>query len=155
MKSKQRIIEDIRAFNRYYTGLIGLLNVHLLDSEYSLAEVRILYEINTHQPVSASQIMSEMGIDKGYLSRVLKQLEKNGLISKQVSGEDARVTLVSLTAKGETLFSKLNAASDQQIETLITNLTREQQRALVEHMQAIKVLLTEKTTSRPVLMFLR
>ena len=146
MKRKQRTIEEIRAFNRYYTGLIGLLNDHLLDSEYSLAEVRILYEINTHQPVSASKIMSEMGIDKGYLSRVLKQLEKNGLISKQVSGEDARVTLVSLTAKGETLFSRLNAASDQQVETLIKNLTREQQRALVEHMQAIKVLLTVKTS---------
>lgn len=145
MKGKQRTIEEIRAFNRYYTGLIGLLNDHLLDSEYSLAEVRILYEINTHQPVSASQIMSEMGIDKGYLSRVLKQLEKNGLISKQVSDEDARVTLVSLTAKGETLFSKLNAASDQQIETLITSLTREQQRTLVAHMQAIKELLTVKT----------
>src|SRR5689334_14391159 len=99
MKSKQRTIEEIRAFNRYYTGLIGLLNDHLLNSEYSLAEVRILYEINTHQPVSASRIMSEMGIDKGYLSRVLKQLDKNGLIEKQVSGEDARVTLVSLTAK--------------------------------------------------------
>ena len=146
MKSKKRTIEEIRAFNRYYTGLIGLLNDHLLDSEYSLAEVRILYEINTHQPVSASQIMSEMGIDKGYLSRVLKQFEKNGLISKQVWGEDARVTLVSLTAKGETLFSKLNAASDQQIESLITNLTREQQRTLVEHMQAIKGLLTIKTS---------
>lgn len=146
MKSKQRTIEEIRAFNRYYTGLIGLLNDHLLDSEYSLSEVRILYEINTHQPVSASRIMSEMGIDKGYLSRVLKQLEKNGLISKQVSGEDARVTLVSLTAKGETLFSRLNAASDKQIEALITNLTREEQQTLVGHMQAIKVLLTVKTT---------
>ncbi|MET3887731.1 DNA-binding MarR family transcriptional regulator [Chitinophagaceae bacterium OAS944] len=146
MKSKQRTIEEIRAFNRYYTGLIGLLNDHLLDSEYSLAEVRILYEINTHQPVSASQIMSEMGIDKGYLSRVLKQLEKNGLISKQVSDEDARVALVSLTAKGETLFSKLNAASDQQIEALITNLSRDEQRTLIEHMHAIKVLLTVKTS---------
>ena len=91
--------------------------------------------------------MSEMGIDKVYLSRVLKQLEKNGLISKQVSGEDARVTLVSLTAKGETLFSKLNAASDQQIEMLITNLSRDEQRTLIGHMQAIKVLLTVKTPS--------
>jgi DNA-binding MarR family transcriptional regulator len=144
MKSKQQTIEDIRAFNRYYTGLIGLLNDHLLNSEYSLAEVRILYEINTHQPVSASQIMTEMGIDKGYLSRVLKQFEKSGIISKQVSGEDARVTLVSLTAKGRTLFSKLNAASDQQVETLINKLTKEEQRTLVGHMQAIRVLLTVK-----------
>lgn len=144
MKNKQRTIEEIRAFNRYYTGLIGLLNDHLLNSEYSLAEVRILYEISTHQPVSASQIMLEMGIDKGYLSRVLKQLEKDHLISKQVSGEDARVTLVSLTAKGKTLFSDLNAASDRQIGELIDNLTREEQRTLVEHMQAIQALLTVK-----------
>jgi DNA-binding MarR family transcriptional regulator len=145
MKNKQQTIEDIRAFNRYYTGLIGLLNDHLLDSEYSLAEVRILYEINTHQPVSASQIMAEMGIDKGYLSRVLKQFEKSGLILKQVSGEDARVTLISLAAKGRILFSRLNAASDQQVETLISKLTKEEQRTLVGHMQAIKVLLTVKT----------
>ena len=144
MKSKQRTIEAIRAFNRYYTGLIGLLNDHLLDSEYSLAEVRILYEINTNQPVSASRIMSEMDIDKGYLSRVMKLFEKNGLISKQVSGEDARVTLVSLTPKGSTLFNELNAASNQQIETLINKLTKEEQRTLIGHMQAIRALLTTK-----------
>jgi DNA-binding MarR family transcriptional regulator len=144
MKSKQRTIEDIRAFNRYYTGLIGLLNDHLLDSEYSLAEVRILYEINTNQPVSASQIMAEMDIDKGYLSRVIKLFEKNGLISKQVSGEDARVTLVSLTPKGSALFNELNVASNQQIETLISKLTKEEQRTLVGHMQAIRVLLTAR-----------
>jgi DNA-binding MarR family transcriptional regulator len=145
MKSKQHAIEEIRAFNRYYTGLIGLLNDHLLDSEYSLAEVRILYEINTHQPVSASQIMSEMDIDKGYLSRVMKQFEKKRLISKQVSGEDARVTLVSLTPKGSKLFSELNAASNQQIESLIDKLTREEQQMLVEHMQAIRALLAAKS----------
>jgi DNA-binding MarR family transcriptional regulator len=145
MQSKQHAIEEIRAFNRYYTGLIGLLNDHLLDSEYSLAEVRILYEINTHQPVSASQIMSEMDIDKGYLSRVMKQFEKKRLISKQVSGEDARVTLVSLTPKGSKLFSELNAASNQQIESLIDKLTREEQQMLVEHMQAIRALLAAKS----------
>jgi DNA-binding MarR family transcriptional regulator len=144
MKSKQRTIEEIRAFNRYYTALIGLLNDHLLNSEYSLAEVRILYEIHTHQPVSASQIMAEMDIDKGYLSRVLTQFGKNGLISKQVSGEDARVTLVSLTTKGAALFSELNTASDQQIETLISKLSKEEQQTLVGHMQAIKSLLTMK-----------
>lgn len=144
MKSKQRTIEAIRAFNRYYTGLIGLLNDHLLDSEYSLAEVRILYEINTNQPVSASRIMSEMDIDKGYLSRVMKLFEKNGLISKQVSGEDARVTLVSLTSKGSALFNELNTASNQQIETLINKLTKEEQRLLVGHMQAIRALLATK-----------
>jgi DNA-binding MarR family transcriptional regulator len=88
--------------------------------------------------------MSEMDIDKGYLSRVMKLFEKNGLISKQVSGEDARVTLVSLTPKGSTLFNELNAASNQQIETLINKLTKEEQRLLVGHMQAIRALLATK-----------
>jgi len=142
MKEKQRIIDEIRAFNRYYTGLIGLLDDHLLDSDYSLVEARILYEIHTNEPVSASQIMSAMYIDKGYLSRVLKQFEKTGLISKQISEEDARVTLVSLTSKGTKLFNELNEASNQQIDTLIKSLNREKQQQLVQHMKAITNLLT-------------
>jgi DNA-binding MarR family transcriptional regulator len=142
MKDK-KIIDSIRAFNRYYTGLIGLLNDHLLDSEYSLVEVRILYEIHTNQPVSASQIMAEIHIDKGYLSRVLKQFEKAGLISKEISNEDARMTLVSLTEKGTQLFNELNDASNQQIATLIKKLTKEQQQQLAGHMQAIREILGE------------
>ncbi|MDJ1501972.1 MarR family winged helix-turn-helix transcriptional regulator [Xanthocytophaga agilis] len=143
MKDKQHIIDDIRAFNRYYTGLLGLLNNHLLDSDYSLAEARILYEIHSLQPVSASQIMSNIVIDKGYLSRVLKQFEKSGLISKQVSSEDARITLVSLTATGQTLFNKLNASSEEQIATLLNKLTGKEQQQLVGHMQAIRTLLSD------------
>lgn len=142
MKDK-KIIDSIRAFNRYYTGLIGLLNDHLLDSEYSLVEVRILYEIHTNQPVSASQIMAEIHIDKGYLSRVLKQFEKAGLISKEISDEDARMTLVSLTEKGAQLFNELNDASNQQIAALIKKLTKEQQQQLAGHMQAIRAILGE------------
>lgn len=144
MKGKQTAIQDIRAFNRFYTGLIGLLNDHLLDSNYSLAEVRILYEIHAHGQVSASQIMSVISIDKGYLSRVLKQFEKDGLIGKKVSKEDARVTLVSLTAKGNKLFAALNDASNQQIDALITPLAPAQQQELVHHMQAIMHLLKDK-----------
>ncbi|MDJ1479943.1 MarR family winged helix-turn-helix transcriptional regulator [Cytophagaceae bacterium YF14B1] len=143
MKDKQHIIDDIRAFNRYYTGLLGLLNNHLLDSDYSLAEARILYEIHSLQPVSASQIMSNIVIDKGYLSRVLKQFEKSGLISKQVSSEDARITLVSLTATGLTLFNKLNSASEEQIATLLNKLSSKEQQQLVGHMQAIRTLLSD------------
>ncbi|MBW8684487.1 MarR family winged helix-turn-helix transcriptional regulator [Chitinophaga rhizophila] len=141
MQEKQKTIDSIRSFNRYYTGLIGLLDDHLLDSEYSLVEARILYEIHTHQPVSASHIMSEIDIDKGYLSRVLKQFERKGLISKQLSEEDARVSLVSLTSSGSALFNELNKASDQQVITLIKRLSRQQQQQLVAHMEAIRELL--------------
>ncbi|SFN19376.1 DNA-binding transcriptional regulator, MarR family [Chitinophaga sp. YR627] len=143
MKDK-KIIDSIRAFNRYYTGLIGLLDDHLLNSDYSLVEARILYEIHTNQPVSASQIMTEIQIDKGYLSRVLKQFEKTGLILKEVSSEDARITLVSLTDKGDQLFNELNDTSNRQIAGLIKKLTKEQQQQLAGHMQAIREILSEE-----------
>lgn len=143
MKGKQATIQDIRAFNRFYTGLIGLLNDSLLDSDYSLAEVRVLYEIHAHGHISASQIMSLIYMDKGYLSRVLKQFEKDGLIAKKLSKEDARVTMVSLTAKGGKLFAALNEASNQQINTLITPLAPGQQQELVHHMNAIMHLLKD------------
>ncbi|NIG54535.1 MarR family winged helix-turn-helix transcriptional regulator [Chitinophaga sp. Cy-1792] len=141
MKVKQLTISSIRAFNRYYTKLLGLLNRHLLNSDYSLVEARIIYEIHTNGPLSASQMMSEIEIDKGYLSKVLKQFEHAGLISKQRAVEDARITLLSLTAKGAALFTKLNSASEMQIEMLIDKLTAEEQRQLVGHMQAIQQLL--------------
>ncbi|ACU60133.1 MarR family winged helix-turn-helix transcriptional regulator [Chitinophaga pinensis] len=140
MKDK-KIIESIRAFNRYYTDLIGLLDDHLLNSDYSLVEARTLYEVYSHQPVSASQIMAEIHIDKGYLSRILKQFEKKGIISKEISDEDARITLVSLTEKGTQLVHELNDTSNQQIGALIKKLTKEEQQELLRHMQAIRELL--------------
>jgi DNA-binding MarR family transcriptional regulator len=82
MKDKTKLIQDIREFNRFYTRLIGLLDGHLLDSNYSLAEARILYEIYTGKQISASQIVSTLNMDKGYVSRILKKFEKEGLISK-------------------------------------------------------------------------
>lgn len=141
MKVKQTTIDSIRAFNRYYTKLLGLLDKHLLNSDYSLVEARILYEIHTNGPLSASQIMSEIDIDKGYLSKVLKQFEKADLISRQLSAEDARITQLSLTRKGTALFHELNTASNKQVEMLISKLTIEEQQQLVGHMQAIRKLL--------------
>lgn len=143
MKTEQSTIAQIRAFNRYYTKLLGLLDKHLLASDYSLVEARILYEIHTHGLVSASQIMLEIDIDKGYLSKVLKQFEQKGLIAKQPSAEDARVSLLSLTAKGQTLFEELNTASNQQVETLIHKLSTTERQQLVGHMQAIANLLRD------------
>lgn len=141
MKTEPSTVEQIRAFNRYYTKLLGLLDHHLLNSEYSLVEARILYEIHAHRSISASQIMLEIDIDKGYLSKVLKQFGQKGLIAKQPSPADARVTLLSLTAKGQTLFATLNSASNQQVETLIHKLGKTEQQQLVGHMQAIGKLL--------------
>ena len=137
-KRYHKTIQEIRAFNRYYTDLIGLLDKHLLNSDYSLAEVRVMYEINAAGEAQASQIMSVMDIDKSYLSRILKKLERDALITRRASVQDGRATVLSLTDKGNTLFEELTKATEEQILGLITHLSIEQQQALVMHMRAIR-----------------
>ncbi|MEN0052523.1 MAG: MarR family transcriptional regulator [Mucilaginibacter sp.] len=132
---------EIRAFNRFYTDLLGLLDTHLLESEYSLAEARILYEIFTGREISASDIIQKLKVDKGYLSRILKKLEKQELITKKLSKGDARVTLISLTGDGVEVFHQLNNASDKQIGALITEMNITQLDDLINHMNAIMTLL--------------
>jgi DNA-binding MarR family transcriptional regulator len=137
MQRNQIVVKQVRAFNRFYTDMIGLLDKHLLHSEYSLAEARIIYEIYIGKSVQASHIMTVMHIDKSYLSRLLKKLEKEQLIMKKPAGHDARAILISLTEKGFTEFEMLNQASDQQIVGLIKNLDTGKQQELVLHMQSI------------------
>jgi DNA-binding MarR family transcriptional regulator len=137
----QKHIQEIRNFNRFYTDLIGLLDNHLLNSDYSLAEARILYEIFTANQLSASDIIHNLSIDKGYLSRILKKFEKQDLVVRRSSDEDARVSLLSLTGKGLNVFRELNDASNQQIATLISTIAVSQLDELVQHMKAIAALL--------------
>ncbi|SHN36982.1 MarR family winged helix-turn-helix transcriptional regulator [Chitinophaga sp. CF418] len=137
-------VQEIRAFNRFYTDIIGLLDAHLLNSDYSLSEVRTMYEIYTGKSVQASQIMTAMHIDKSYLSRILKKLEKEELILKMPSEEDARASLISLTEKGLKVFKALNRTSDEQIGELIGNLPARKQQELVNHMKAIQGILQHK-----------
>jgi DNA-binding MarR family transcriptional regulator len=137
----QKRIQEIRNFNRFYTDLIGLLDNHLLNSDYSLAEARILYEIFTAKQLSASDIIHSLSIDKGYLSRILKKFEKQDLVARKSSDEDARVSLLSLTRKGLKVFNDLNDASNQQIAALISAMPVNQLDELVQHMKAIAALL--------------
>lgn len=136
-------IAEIRAFNRFYTNIIGLLDKHLLHSAYSLAEARIMYEIYVGENVQASQIMTAMNIDKSYLSRLLKKLEKEGLVIKKPSGQDARAMLISLTTKGSEEFAMLNKASDEQIGAMTAGLQVSDKQQLIAHMNAIMNILTK------------
>ncbi|PSL32182.1 MarR family winged helix-turn-helix transcriptional regulator [Chitinophaga ginsengisoli] len=144
MKDTKIAVQEIRAFNRFYTDIIGLLDAHLLNSAYSLSEVRTMYEIYTGKSVQASQIMTAMHIDKSYLSRILKKLTQEGLISKTPSEEDARASLISLTEEGLKVFKTLNKASDEQIDGLISSLSPRKLEQLVNHMQAIQEILQHK-----------
>ena len=140
---KKKPIQDMRAFNRWYTDVIGLLNRHLLDSNYNLSEARLIYEVHKAGTIQASQVLELMHIDKSYLSRMLKRLEKEKLIARKQSREDGRAVLLSLTDKGQREFVALNAASDGQIGSLVAHLDEEQQEELVGHMHAIRGLLDE------------
>ncbi len=130
-------VQEIRNFNRFYTDLLGLLNSHLLDSPYSLAEGRILFEIASRGECRASDVIETLSIDKGYLSRILKKFEKEGLIERKASENDKRASLLSLSQSGIKVFKQLDSASNQQIEKIIARLGQPELETLVGSMTQI------------------
>ena len=146
MGDKLKIVDEIRSFNRYYTKLLGLLNNHLLNSKYSLTEARILHEIHAHEKITATQIVSELGIDKGQLSKVMRHLEKYGLIIRKASETDGRVIFISLSPLGKKVYNELDAASNQQINDMISVIPEGNQKQLTACMQEIKKILINSST---------
>ena len=136
-------IAEVRAFNRFYTGIIGVLNEHILDSQFSLPEVRVLFELYHNGAMSASDLISLLHIDKGYLSRLLKQFEKKKLVRRKQSKEDARSSLVELTEFGKKEFEKLNKVQDARIITILNQLSAKECRKLLLHMNSVKSILSK------------
>ena len=135
------VIDAVRRFNRLYTKQIGVLNEGLLNSAYSLTEVRVLYELANGGSTTATALGNELGLDAGYLSRILRKFQDKKLIERTPSEADARNMLLTLTEKGRREFAPLNAASDAEVETLLAKLTAEEQRQLLGSMQRIERLL--------------
>ncbi|HEY1897454.1 MAG TPA: MarR family winged helix-turn-helix transcriptional regulator, partial [Terracidiphilus sp.] len=105
-----------RRFNRMYTRYIGTLDEGFLNSQFSLAEGRILYELANRAQPTASEIAAELGLDAGYLSRVLRKFQQRGLLNKRASARDRRSAILRLTAHGRSAFTKLSARSEEQAE---------------------------------------
>lgn len=133
--------ETIRRFNRFYTRQIGVLHEHLLNSEFSLTEVRILYELAHRSGLTASDLCRELGLNAGYLSRVITGFEKKGLIVKTRSAADARIMQLELTVKGRKTFSPLNEASRHEVMAMLKQLSEPGQAQLVDAMEQIQQLL--------------
>jgi DNA-binding MarR family transcriptional regulator len=144
MKHVQELIDRIRSFNRFYTNIIGLLDQHYLDSPFSLTEGRVLYEICNTEECSAKKIRESIVIDEGYLSRILDNFVKRGLIKKTRSSEDRRLWIVVPTEKGKREFMSLNANSNRLIAQMIEELSDEERASLLDKMEGIQALL-EKT----------
>jgi DNA-binding MarR family transcriptional regulator/GNAT superfamily N-acetyltransferase len=134
-------VEAMRRFNRFYTRQIGVLNEKLLRSPFSLAEARVIYELAHYEKTTATELSSELGLDAGYLSRILRSFKKRGLIDKQHSETDGRQSLLWLTEQGQEAFAKLNAASHNEIEAMLTDLSEEEQDRLIEAIHTIERLL--------------
>lgn len=143
------LIQAVRRFNRFYTRQIGVLHDGLLQSQFSLAEVRVLYELAHREHPTAAELALELGLDAGYLSRILRGLQARGLVSRSRSHTDARQTLLALAAKGRETFAVLDARSSRQVGAMLDKLFPAERTQLVTAMQKIEHLLAGASPSSP------
>ena len=130
-----------RRFNRFYTGRIGVLQEHLNDTRFTLAESRLLWELAHREQTTASELAGDLDLDPGYLSRLLKGLKTAGLIRAERSDDDARQLHLHLTAAGKRAFAPLDRKSEAGIAALLSPLADDEQRALLQAMDRIETLL--------------
>ena len=134
-------IAAIRAFNRFYTNVIGVVDRHVLDSPFSLTEVRILWEIHHDDGCNPRRVGEMLRVDEGYLSRTISQLVERGLVGKRRSSLDARKFALSLTDLGRKTFLELDGKAGAAIESLIDPLSDDEVAEVVAHMERIQELL--------------
>jgi DNA-binding MarR family transcriptional regulator/N-acetylglutamate synthase-like GNAT family acetyltransferase len=143
--------EAVRRFNRFYTRHIGVLHEHLLASEFSLTEVRILYELAHRPAISTSDLCRELNLDAGYVSRVVSGFEKKGLVAKTRSAADARIGQLELTGQGRAAFAPLDDASRNEIIAVLEQLPEPVQTRLVDAMTRIQDILGDSAPAGYVL----
>jgi len=143
-------LSAVRRFNRFYTRQIGVLRKTFLDSPYSLAEARVLYEIANGQTTTASEIGRKLDLDAGYLSRTLRTFEKRGLIVRKRSARDARRSHLALSPRGRRAFAPLEERSQRDAEVMLGKLAIAEQARLLGAMHTIETLLSgEPAAKRP------
>ncbi len=134
-------VEAVRHFNRFYTNKIGVLQERLLRSPFSLTEARVVYELAHSEKTTATELGSQLNIDPGYLSRILRDFKKRGLIDQQPSETDGRQNDLRLTEAGQEAFDTINARSQREIEGMLNELPPQGQNRLITSMRAIEELL--------------
>ncbi|WP_227982955.1 bifunctional helix-turn-helix transcriptional regulator/GNAT family N-acetyltransferase [Nocardia spumae] len=134
-------IAAVRAFNRRYTRLIGVLEEHLLDSDFTLTEARILFELARSGPMAVRTLRTDLGLDPGYLSRLLARFETSGLLERQRSDADGRCLRAALTEAGRAAAADLDRRSTRGIAELLEGHSAADRDRLVAAMRAIEGLL--------------
>jgi DNA-binding MarR family transcriptional regulator/N-acetylglutamate synthase-like GNAT family acetyltransferase len=134
-------VADMRRFNRFYTRQIGLLQEGYLKSPFSLSEVRVLYELAHREHPTATELGRDLGLDAGYLSRILRGFQKRGLLRRTQSEDDGRQSHLALTPRGQAAFAPLNTRSRDEIGAMLGALPVSEQARLVQAMHAIEGIL--------------
>ena len=147
-----RRVGAVRRFNRFWTRQIGVLQEGYLESPFSLSEVRVLYELAHREETTAGELGEELGLDVGYLSRILRGFEESGLIHKRPSEADGRRRLLRLTERGKEAFAPLDARSRDDIGAMMRSLSVAEQERLVEAMRTIEGLVSAR--SEPVVPYI-
>jgi DNA-binding MarR family transcriptional regulator/GNAT superfamily N-acetyltransferase len=142
-------VAAVRRFNRFYTRQIGVLRKNFLDSPYSLGEMRVLYELAQGGEKTATDIGRNLDLDAGYLSRVLRDFEKKGLVSRTPSKKDARQSHLALTAKGRKVYAPAEKRSQNDVAAMLAKLDGGKQAQLVAAMQTIETLLEGESSPTP------
>lgn len=135
---RDRDVAAVRRFNRFYTKQIGILDEGLLRSPFSLAEVRVLYEIANGTDVTAAALADELRLDPGYLSRILRRFHERGLLRRETSAADGRRSHLTLTEKGRRTFAGLDARQDEDVAALLARLSAAGRQRLVDAMHGIE-----------------
>ncbi|MCK1362057.1 helix-turn-helix domain-containing GNAT family N-acetyltransferase [Bradyrhizobium sp. 199] len=147
-------IAAVRAFNRFYTRKLGVLDQHLGKTGLSLSEARVLYELAHHDDLAAKDIGIELGLDPGYLSRIVQNFDEQGLVTRKPLAADRRQYQLSLTAKGRQAYAKLNLSSQNEVAAMLAQLSASDAARLTQAMATIEAVL-EQRRSQPAAVMLR
>lgn len=141
-------VAAVRAFNRFYTNVIGLLREGLLRTPYSLTEARVIFELAQRDSTELADLRRTMDIDAGYLSRILGRFEADEVVTKERSTSDGRRQVIRLTSHGHRAFQTLDERSAADVRQLLSRLSWEEQRRLIAAMGTIREILEEPSRSR-------
>jgi DNA-binding MarR family transcriptional regulator/N-acetylglutamate synthase-like GNAT family acetyltransferase len=137
-------VERFRAFNRFYTGLVGALDEHLLETRFTLTEARVLFELGRASSLEVLELRRRTGLDPGYLSRILAAFEEGGLVTRRRSTEDARRVVVDLTADGRDAYRDLDRRSAAENGRLLGRLPDADRERLLVAAAELEALLAEE-----------
>ncbi len=149
MTAGETKIAAVRSFNRFYTTKIGLLRGGVLQSKFSLSEARVLYELAHRKATTAGELSRDLGLDPGYLSRILQRFAGRGLVSRRQSPTDARQTMLTLTPRGGEAFAPLNQRQNAEVAAMLGEIPENEQERAISAMREIQTAFSPAAGAEP------